>query len=175
MKSGARGASPRIAQRRPRPPPSGGQSDSRLLVLLEMVHVEIANRLEPVLVGLYEPGDGRFVGEDADGTGAALDLADAPTAREAEMIEAQVDEIVTVLVDVGYTCAKVYGGLERRDIDPLIPVALRGIPWRAKIWHGPRRAVFATGLKPRPQMTSARPLARPAGSALLPPALRPRT
>ena len=49
--------------------------------------------------------------------------------NEGEMIEAQVDEvrelaggeIATVTADAGYAYAKVYDGLERRAIDPLIP------------------------------------------------------
>ena len=49
---------------------------------------------------------------------------------ERETIEAQVDEvraiagreIETVTADAGYAYARVYGGLERRGIDPVIPV-----------------------------------------------------
>jgi Transposase DDE domain len=49
--------------------------------------------------------------------------------NEGEMIAPQVDEvkattgvdIKTVTADAGYACAKVYGALERRGIDALIP------------------------------------------------------
>ena len=65
-----------------------------------------------------------------DARGVVLDVAVTTGAvSEREMIEAQVDavreiadrEIVTVTADAGYAYAKVYGGLERRGIDPLIP------------------------------------------------------
>lgn len=49
--------------------------------------------------------------------------------NEGAIIEAQVDELIAttgaeigvVTADAGYAYAKVYGGLERRGIDPLIP------------------------------------------------------
>ena len=65
-----------------------------------------------------------------DENGVVLDVAvTTGEAGEGDMIEAQVDEvraaagqeIGTVTADAGYAFAKVYGGLERRGIDPLIP------------------------------------------------------
>ena len=65
-----------------------------------------------------------------DENGVVLDVAvTTGEAGEGDMIEAQVDEvrsaagqeIGTAAADAGYAFAKVYGGLERRGIDPLIP------------------------------------------------------
>jgi hypothetical protein len=55
------------------------------------------------------------------------------------MIETQVDEvkatagvdIKTVTADAGYACAKVYGALERCDIDALIPA--KAEPIRSRV------------------------------------------
>ena len=66
---------------------------------------------------------------------------------EGDMIEAQVDEVLavtwreigTVTADSGYAFAKVYGGLERRGIDPLIPAkrepAKSRVPLRREARH----------------------------------------
>ena len=70
--------------------------------------------------------------EDAsdDARGVVLDVAvTTGEVNEGETIEAQVDAvqeiadraITTVTGDAGYAYAKVYGALERRGIDPLIP------------------------------------------------------
>ena len=75
-----------------------------------------------------------------DGRGVVLDVAVTTGAvSEREMLEVQVDdvreitgrEIVTVTADTGYAYAKVYGGLERRGIDPLIPA--RKDPSRSRV------------------------------------------
>jgi TRAP-type uncharacterized transport system substrate-binding protein len=67
--------------------------------------------------------------EDQGRSLAILDVAVTPgQTNEGEMIEPQVDEvkattgidIKTVTADAGYAYAKVYGALERRDIDALI-------------------------------------------------------
>src|SRR5690606_36343059 len=60
-------------------PPSGGSSQDFLLVLLQVVHVEIADGLEPVLVCLHrqrphQPEAAFGAGEDAHHLGAPLDL-----------------------------------------------------------------------------------------------------
>lgn len=59
--------------------------------------------------------------------------------NEGEMIEAQVDEVISatgveiavVTADAGYAYAKVYGGLERRGIDPLIPA--KAEPFKSRV------------------------------------------
>ena len=65
-----------------------------------------------------------------DERGVVLDVAvTTGEVNEGDLIEAQVDAvqeiadrtISTVTADAGYAYAKVYGGLERRGIDPLIP------------------------------------------------------
>ena len=65
-----------------------------------------------------------------DVRGVVLDVAvTTGEVNEGDTIEAQVDavqeiadrEIATVTADAGYAYAKVYGALERRRIDPLIP------------------------------------------------------
>ena len=65
-----------------------------------------------------------------DARGVVLDVAVTTGAvSESRMIEAQVDAvrettrraIGTVTADAGYAYAKVFGGLERRRIDPVIP------------------------------------------------------
>jgi transposase len=61
--------------------------------------------------------------------------------NEGEMIEVQVDEveaitgidIKTVTADAGYAYAKVYGALERRDIDALIPAKAEPIKSRVPL------------------------------------------
>jgi hypothetical protein len=61
--------------------------------------------------------------------------------NEGEMIEAQVDEVISttgaeigvVTADAGYAYAKVYGGLERRGIDPLIPAKAEPIKSRVPL------------------------------------------
>ena len=103
-----------------------------------------------------------------DENGVVLDVAvTTGEAGEGDMIEAQVDEvrsvtgheIGTAAADAGYAFAKVYGGLERRGIDPLIPakrepaksrVPLRRFRYDAKrdIMKCPRGKVLRPG-KPR--------------------------
>ena len=103
-----------------------------------------------------------------DENGVVLDVAvTTGEAGEGDMIEAQVDEvrsvagheISTAAADAGYAFAKVYGGLERRGIDPLIPakreptksrVPLRRFRCDAKhdIMKCPRGKVLRPG-KPR--------------------------
>ena len=59
--------------------------------------------------------------------------------NEGEIIEAQVDEVIAttgaeigvVTADAGYAYAKVYGGLERRGIDPLIPAKTE--PFKSRV------------------------------------------
>ena len=103
-----------------------------------------------------------------DENGVVLDVAvTTGEVCEGDMIESQVDEvraatgreIGTVTADSGYAFAKVYGGLERRGIDPLIPakrdpaksrVPLRRFRYDAKhdIVKCPRGKVLRPG-KPR--------------------------
>lgn len=103
-----------------------------------------------------------------DENGVVLDVAvTTGEVCEGDMIESQVDEvraatgreIGTVTADSGYALAKVYGGLERRGIDPLIPakrdpaksrVPLRRFRYDAKhdIVKCPRGKVLRPG-KPR--------------------------
>ena len=103
-----------------------------------------------------------------DENGVVLDVAAATgEVCEGDMIESQVDEvraatgreIGTAAADSGYAFAKVYGGLERRGIDPLIPakrdpaksrVPLRRFRYDAKhdIVKCPRGKVLRPG-KPR--------------------------
>ena len=75
-----------------------------------------------------------------DARGVVLDVAvTTGEVNEGETIEAQVDAmqeiadraITTVTADAGYAYAKVYGGLERRGIDPLIPAKKEPIKSRA--------------------------------------------
>ena len=75
-----------------------------------------------------------------DERGVVLDVAVTTGAvSEREMVEAQVDkvraiagrEIEAVTADAGYAYAGVYGGLERRGIDPVIPV--RKDPSRSRV------------------------------------------
>ncbi len=70
-----------------------------------------------------------------DARGVVLDVAvTTGAANEGETLEAQVDEVrkiagrelETVTADAGYSYAKVYGALERRGIDPLIPARKKG-------------------------------------------------
>ena len=77
-----------------------------------------------------EPYFKQHTAVDDDENGVVLDVAVATgEAGEGDMIESQVDEVRaaagqevgTVTADAGYAFAKVYGGLERRGIDPLIP------------------------------------------------------
>ena len=65
-----------------------------------------------------------------DACGVVLDVAvTTGEVNEGDMIEVQVDEVrqglgrevATVTADAGYCFAKVYDGLERRNINPLIP------------------------------------------------------
>jgi hypothetical protein len=61
--------------------------------------------------------------------------------NEGEMIETQVDEVISttgaeigvVTADAGYAYAKVYGGLERRGIHPLIPAKAEPIKSRVPL------------------------------------------
>ena len=100
-----------------------------------------------------------------DENGVVLDVAvTTGEVSEGDMIESQVDEvravtgqeIGTVTADAGYAFAKVYGGLERRGIDPLIPakrepaksrVPLRRFRYDAKhdIMKCPRGKVLRPG------------------------------
>ena len=75
-----------------------------------------------------------------DTRGVVLDVAvTTGAASERETIEAQVDEVraitgretETVTADAGYAYARVYGGLERRGIDPVILV--RKDPSRSRV------------------------------------------
>jgi hypothetical protein len=75
-----------------------------------------------------------------DKVGVILDVAVTTGERnEGEMIEPQLDEVAattgvdikTVTADAGYAYAKVYGALERRGIDPLIPA--KAEPIRARV------------------------------------------
>jgi Transposase DDE domain len=97
-----------------------------------------------------------------DWRGVVLDVeATTGEANEGDTIESQVDEvrqtsgneIKAVTADAGYAYAKVYGGLERRGIDPLIPakaepiksrVPLRRFRYDAKhdILRCPRRQIL---------------------------------
>lgn len=97
-----------------------------------------------------------------DRRGVVLDVeVTTGEANEGDTIEGQVDEvrqtsgneIKTVTADAGYAYGKVYGGLERRGIDPLIPakaepiksrVPLRRFRYDAKhdILRCPRRRIL---------------------------------
>jgi IS5 family transposase len=97
-----------------------------------------------------------------DKRGVVLDVeVTTGEANEGDTIEGQVDEvrqtsgneIKTVTADAGYAYGKVYGGLERRGIDPLIPakaepiksrVPLRRFRYDAKhdILRCPRRRIL---------------------------------
>jgi IS5 family transposase len=75
-----------------------------------------------------------------DKVGVILDVeVTTGQTNEGEMIETQVDEveatagvdIKTVTADAGYAYAKVYGALERRDIDALIPA--KAEPIRSRV------------------------------------------
>ena len=77
-----------------------------------------------------------------DARGVVLDVAvTTGEANEGMMIEAQVDEVLkissreiaTVTADAGYAHARVYGGLERRGIDPLIPARKEGFKSRVPL------------------------------------------
>ena len=74
--------------------------------------------------------------------GVVLDVAvTTGEVNEGETIEAQLDEvrrisareIGTVTADAGYAYAKVYGGLERRSIDPVIPAKKEPIKSRVPV------------------------------------------
>ena len=74
-----------------------------------------------------------------DEKGVVLDVAvTTGEVNEGDTIEAQVDEvrattgqaISTVTADAGYAYGKVYGALERRDIEPLIPAKAEPIKSR---------------------------------------------
>jgi len=77
-----------------------------------------------------------------DARGVVLDVeVTTGEVNEGELIEAQVDAvqeitdstISTVTADAGYSYAKVYGGLERRGIDPLIPAKREPIKSRVPL------------------------------------------
>jgi transposase len=77
-----------------------------------------------------------------DKVGVVLDVeVTTGQKNEGEMIEAQVDEveattgidIKTVTADAGYAYAKVYGALERRDINALIPAKAEPIKSRVPL------------------------------------------
>src|SRR6185312_400562 len=94
--------SPRIAQRRPRPPPSGGNCpESLLLALLEVLHVEIACGFEPVRMGLGGKGSNETqaaggIRKDADHQGPALALLIEPLqpVRRLHMLVARPREAI---------------------------------------------------------------------------------
>ena len=74
--------------------------------------------------------------------GVVLDVAvTTGEVNEGETIEAQIDavrevsgcEVATVTGDAGYAYAKVYGGLERRAIDPVIPAKAEPIKSRVPL------------------------------------------
>src|SRR5262249_14422425 len=63
--------------------PSGSTAQRLLFVLAQIIHVEIAMLLEPVLVGFdrertHQPEAARAIGEDTHDMGAALDLLIQP-------------------------------------------------------------------------------------------------
>lgn len=75
-----------------------------------------------------------------DENGVVLDVeVTTGEVNEGDTIEAQVDEVraisgremKTVTADAGYAYGKVYGGLERRGIDPLIPAKRE--PFRSRV------------------------------------------
>ena len=77
-----------------------------------------------------------------DARGVVLDVAvTTGETNEGTMIEAQIDEVravagqkmATVTGDAGYAHAHVYGGLERRGIDPLIPAKKEGFRSRVPL------------------------------------------
>ena len=77
-----------------------------------------------------------------DARGVVLDVAvTTGEVNEGDTIEAQVDEvrrisgreIETVTADAGYAYAKVYAGLERRNIDPVIPAKNEPIKTRVPL------------------------------------------
>jgi transposase len=77
-----------------------------------------------------------------DKAGVILDVeVTTGQTNEGEMIEAQVDEVAsttgidikTVTADAGYAYAKVYGALERRGIDALIPAKAEPIKSRVPL------------------------------------------
>lgn len=77
-----------------------------------------------------------------DERGVVLDVAvTTGEVNEGDLIEAQVDAvqafadraISTVTADAGYAYGKVYGGLERRGIDPLIPAKREPIKSRVPL------------------------------------------
>jgi transposase len=77
-----------------------------------------------------------------DRAGVILDVeVTTGETNEGEVIEAQVDEVISttgaeievVTADAGYAYAKVYGGLERRGIDPLIPAKAEPIKSRVPL------------------------------------------
>ena len=77
-----------------------------------------------------------------DERGVVLDVAvTTGEVNEGDLIEAQVDAvqeiadrpISTVTADAGYAYAKIYGGLERRGIDPLIPAKREPIKSRVPL------------------------------------------
>ena len=79
-----------------------------------------------------------------DERGVVLDVAvTTGEVNEGDLIEAQVDEvrrisgreIGMVTADAGYAYAKVYGRLERRRIDPLIPAKREPIKSRVPLRH----------------------------------------
>ena len=87
----------------------------------------------------HEPSYKQHTAVD-DARGVVLDVAVTTGAvSESGMIEAQVDAvrettgrtIGTVTADAGYAYAKVFGGLERRRIDPVIPT--RKDPSRSRV------------------------------------------
>ena len=68
---------------RPAPAGSGGTAQRLLFVLVQIVHVEVATLLEPVLVGLdrertHQPEATFAIGKDAHDMGAAFDLLVQP-------------------------------------------------------------------------------------------------
>jgi hypothetical protein len=77
-----------------------------------------------------------------DEVGVILDVAlTTGQTNEGEMIEPQVEEVEvttgvridTVTADAGYAYAKVYGALERRGIDALIPAKAEPIKSRVPL------------------------------------------
>ena len=98
-----------------------------------------------------------------DARGVVLDVAvTTGEANEGMMIEAQVDEvrkissreIATVTADAGYAHARVYGGLERRGIDPLIPARKEGFKSRVPLCRCPaRHREMPAGQDPAPDIS----------------------
>jgi uncharacterized protein YggE len=112
-----------------------------------------------------------------DKVGVILDVAvTTGQTNEGEMIEPQVDEvqattgndIKTVTADAGYAYAKVYGALERRGIDALIPTKAEPIrspvPLRSPATTAPSICLRSSRHSPSMKLTTRRHLLATCGS-----------